>query len=70
MNIDALAAEYEQQYRVLNSKIAGLRPLLRVYTGEDLVRLRRRIKVYDDMASQCKVISTMLSEYYNGEDIC
>ena len=38
--------------------------------AEDLVRLRRRIKVYYDMASQCKVISTMLSEYYNGEDIC
>lgn len=68
MTVTQLAEEYENQYRVLNAKIKGLRPLLCVYTGEDLVQLRRRIKVYYDMASQCKVISTMLSEYYTQED--
>lgn len=64
MTITKLAQEYENQYRVLNAKIKGLRPLLCVYKGEDLLLLRRKIKIYYDMASQCKVISTMLSEYY------
>lgn len=68
MTVTQLAEEYENQYRVLNAKIKGLRPLLCVYTGEDLVKLRRRIKIYYDMASQCKVISTMLSEYYIEEE--
>jgi len=69
MDITQLAEEYENQYRVLNAKIQGLRPLLCVYRGEDLVLLRKKIKIYYDMASQCKVIATMLSDYYNGEDI-
>lgn len=68
MTVTQLAEEYENQYRVLNAKIKGLRPLLCVYTGEDLVQLRRKIKIYYDMASQCKVISTMLSDYYADEE--
>lgn len=68
MTVTQLAEEYNNQYRILNAKITGLRPLLCVYKGEDLVRLRRKIKIYYDMASQCKVIATMLSEYYTGEE--
>lgn len=68
MTVTQLAQEYENQYRILNSKIKGLRPLLCVYRGEDLLFLRRKIKIYYDMASQCKVISTMLSDYYTGEE--
>lgn len=63
-----LAGEYEQQYNVINARIEGLRPLLRVYTGEELLDLRRRIKTYYDMAIQCKVISKTLENYY--EDDC
>ena len=51
MDITQLAEEYENQYRVLNAKIQGLRPLLCVYRGEDLVLLRKKIKIYYDMAS-------------------
>lgn len=68
MTVTELAQEYEDQYRVLNAKIKGLRPLLCVYRGEDLLQLRRKIKIYYDMASQCKVISTMLTEYYTEEE--
>ena len=68
MTVTQLAEEYENQYRVLNAKLQGLRPLLCVYTGEDLVILRRKIKIYYDMASQCKVIATMLSGYYEDEE--
>lgn len=68
MTVTELAKEYENQYRVLNAKIKGLRPLLCVYRGEDLLQLRRKIKIYYDMASQCKVISTMLTEYYTEEE--
>lgn len=67
MKITQLADEYENQYNVLNAKIEGLRPLLYVYTGEDLLILRRKIKTYYDMASQCKMISSMLSNYYEED---
>ncbi|MCC8016739.1 MAG: hypothetical protein LIO43_05205 [Clostridiales bacterium] len=68
MKITELASEYEHQYDVLNAKITGLRPLLKVYTGEDLYLLRRRIKTYYDMAGQCKIISNMLMHYYEDEN--
>lgn len=67
MNIDELAREYEQQYRVLSAKLDGLRPLLYVYSGNDLVLLRKRIKIYYDMACECKMVSSLLSRYYDEE---
>lgn len=68
MTIDKLAEEYTQQYKMLSAKIDGLRPLLYVYTGEDLYLLRGRIKVYYDMACECRRISKMLTHYYDEED--
>ena len=68
MTIIELAREYEKQYDMLNAKMDGLRPLLRVYTGEDLYRLRRKIKTYYDMACECKQVSTILNHYYDEED--
>lgn len=68
MTIDKLAEEYKQQYNILNAKIEGLRPLLYIYTGEDLYLLRRRIKVYYDMACECRRISKMLTHYYDEEN--
>lgn len=68
MTIIELAREYEKQYDILNAKMDGLRPLLRVYTGEDLYRLRRKIKTYYDMACECKQVSTILNNYYDEED--
>jgi len=67
MNIDELAREYEQQYIRLRNKVSALRPLLCVYTGKDLYLLRKRIKVYNDMACECKNTASLLSAYY-GED--
>lgn len=68
MTIDKLAEEYKNQYKILNAKIEGLRPLLYIYTGEDLFLLRRRIKVYYDMACECRRISNMLTHYYDEEN--
>ena len=68
MTINRLAQEYKQQYEALSAKIDGLRPLLYVYTGEDLYLLRKRIKVYYDMACECKRISDMLPHYYDDEE--
>ena len=68
MTINRLAQEYKQQYEALSAKIDGLRPLLYVYTGEDLYLLRKRIKVYYDMACECKRSSDMLTHYYDDEE--
>ena len=38
ISVTDLAEQYERQYNIINAKIAGLRPLLYVYTGEDLYR--------------------------------
>lgn len=68
MNINELADEYQRQYDILNAKIDGLKPLLCVYSGEDLYLLRRRIKTYYDMACECKYISTILTHYYDEKE--
>ncbi len=64
MTLDELALEYEQQYRVLSAKLDGLRPLLSVYTGKDLYLLRKRMKIYYDMACECKYTASLLKSYY------
>lgn len=64
MTIFELAQQYEQQYNILNSKMDALKPLLCVYRGEDLLILRRRLKIYYDMASECKRTASLLSGYY------
>ena len=68
MTIDELAREYEGQYKVICAKMDGLKSLLCVYSGEDLLLLRRRIKIYYDMACECKRISSLLSRYYEEEE--
>lgn len=68
MTIDELAREYEEQQKILQNKIKGLKPLLCIYTGEDLLLLRKRISVYYDMACECKRISALLSRYYDEEE--
>ncbi|MCD7796271.1 MAG: hypothetical protein LUG95_01195 [Clostridiales bacterium] len=42
MKINELASEYKMQYEILRAKIDGLRPLLRIYDGTDLVLLRKK----------------------------
>lgn len=68
MTIDELAREYEEQHKILQSKIKGLKPLLCIYSGEDLLLLRKRISVYYDMACECRRISALLSRYYEKEE--
>lgn len=68
MTINELAREYEIQYRVICAKMDGLKPLLSVYSGEDHLLLRRKLKIYYDMACECKRIASLLSHYYDKED--
>ena len=67
MTINELAHEYEQQYKVLSARLDAMKPLLCVYRGEDLVSLRRKIKIYYDMACECRKVYFMLSRYYEEE---
>ncbi|MGN0457738.1 MAG: hypothetical protein ACI4IL_02050 [Eubacterium sp.] len=64
MTIDELACEYEAQYRILSARLDALTPLLCIYRGEDLRLLRRKIKIYYEMACECKRVSSMLKGKY------
>jgi len=70
MTISELAQEYERQYQVLSARLDGMRPLLCVYTGQDLLLLRKKIKIYYDMACECKRTASLLSGYYEEEALC
>lgn len=69
MDIDELAKEYDKQYKVLCAKVDGLKPLLSVYRGEDLFKLRRKMRIYYDMACECRKVYFMLTDYYGEEEI-
>ncbi len=68
MTIEELANEYRQQYNVLNTKMDALKPLLCVYTGQDLYLLRNRIKIYYDMACECRRTASLLDGYYEEDE--
>lgn len=69
MTINELAHEYEQQYKILSARLDAMKPLLNVYRGNDLVLLRRKIRIYYDMACECKRTASMLFCYYDEEDL-
>ena len=64
MTIDELAREYEGQYKALCARLDGLEPLLAIYRGTELFLLRRKMKIYYDMACECKRTYHLLSRYY------
>lgn len=68
MTIDELAREYEAQYKTISAKMDGLKPLLYIYSGKELLLLRRKLKIYYDMACECKRVCALLSCYYNEEE--
>lgn len=67
MTIDELAREYEAQYKTISAKMDGLKPLLYIYSGKELLLLRRKLKIYYDMACECKRVGALLSCYYDEE---
>ena len=69
MDIDELAKEYEKQYKVLCAKVDGLKPLLSGYRGADIFKPRGTIRVYYDMACECRKVYFMLTDYYGEEEI-
>ena len=54
---------------MLCAKVDGLKPLLIVYRGEDLFKLRRKMRIYYDMACECRKVYFMLTDYYREEEI-
>ena len=70
MTIDELAREYEAQYNVLSTKMDALRPLLCIYRGKELYLLRRKLRIYYDMACECKNTASLLGAYYDEEEYC
>lgn len=68
MTIEQMAHEYEQQYNILSIKMDALRPLLCVYKGEELYMLRRKLKIYYQMACECRRTASLLNGYYEEED--
>ena len=69
MTINELAHEYEQQYNILNAKLDAMKPLLCIYRGNDLVLLRRKMKIYYDMACECKRTESLLFGYYKEDSM-
>lgn len=67
MTIEELGAEYERQYQALKAKIEELTPLLDEYSGKELYHLRKRLKIYDDMAYECRFTAALLKQYYSTE---
>lgn len=67
MTINELAREYEQQYNVLSARLDAMKPLLSIYRGEDLVSLRKKIKIYYDMACECRNTASLLFGYYEED---
>lgn len=68
MTVEELAREYEAQYNTLVAKVDGLSPLLNVYRGKELYLLRRKIRIYYDMACECKQTALLLGGYYDEEE--
>ena len=68
ITIEELANEYEKQYEVLSNKMDALKPLLCVYRGQDLYMLRKRIKIYYDMACECRRTASLLNSYYEEDN--
>ncbi|MBQ3904104.1 MAG: hypothetical protein II744_03920 [Eubacterium sp.] len=67
MTIDELAREYEAQYNVLSARMDALRPLLCVYSGKELYLLRRKLRIYYDMACECRRTASLLKGYYEED---
>lgn len=68
MTLTELANEYEQLYKHFSAKLDAMYPLLCIYRGQQLLKLRRDMKTYYDMACECKITASMLKGYYEEDD--
>lgn len=68
MTVETLIKDYQDQANHFDAKIAALKPLLCVYSGDDLYFLRRKIKLYYDMSCECKRTAKLLAENYDPEE--
>ena len=62
--INELALEYFEQYEILTNKINKMFETLPNAKGEEIFLLRKKIKVYNDMAEEALKTYYKLKNYY------
>ena len=63
MEAKELAAEYKQQAKIIQEKIDALAPLALIYKGADLEVLKKKLKILQDMQSDCVATANLLEDF-------
>lgn len=63
MEAKELAAEYKQQAKIIQEKIEALKPLALIYKGTDLEVLKKKLKILQDMQSDCVATANLLEDF-------
>lgn len=62
--INELALEYFEQYEILTKRVNEMFEMLPNASGEEIFLLRKKIKVYNDMADEALKTYYKLKNYY------
>ena len=68
MTLLELAETYRNEADKLNRKIDKLRVKAKTATGKELYYLRKQIKIFKDMRSECRYTATVLEDYYDKNE--
>lgn len=63
MEVKELAAEYKQQAKIIQEQIEALTPLALIYKGADLEVLKKKLKILQDMQSDCVATANLLEDF-------
>ena len=63
MKAKELAVEYKQQAKIIQEKIEALKPLALIYKGADLEVLKKKLKILQDMQSDCTATANLLEDF-------
>ena len=63
MEAKELAVEYKQQAKIIQEKIEELKPLALIYKGADLEVLKKKLKILQDMQSDCTATANLLEDF-------
>ena len=63
MEAKELAVEYKQQAKIIQEKIEALKPLALIYKGADLEVLKKKLKILQDMQSDCVATANLLEDF-------
>lgn len=65
MNLQELANEYKNQAELIKRKLVKLHREEKTAQGEELYRIRKRIKNYEIMQFECMAVYNELNNYYD-----